>query len=183
MSERWTTVGGRGPEGRFWSLPFSLLSAEGVFLRKWLNSLYTTVIQTNPSCFVPLAEAFLTISEEVGRWLRRGVAWWEESLLFGGSRSCWPPRWGWWGAGSWVEALERHWGLCLGLGERVCLNRWPTLSAMLHDFFLSDSRVGPWHVRGRCDSQHERVPGICSRCRTSYFQSLYQQPGMCFEGP
>lgn len=112
MSERWTTVGGRGPEGRFWSLPSSLLSAEGVFLCKWLNSLYTTVIQTNPSCFVPLAEAFLTISEEVGRWLRRGVAWWEESLLFRGSRSCWPPRWGWWGAGS-------EWRPWRGTGDSV----------------------------------------------------------------
>ena len=41
-----------------------------------------------------------------------------------------------------MEALERHWGLCLGLGERVCLNGWPTLSAMLHDFSFRTAGLG-----------------------------------------
>lgn len=52
---------------------------------------------------------------------------------------------------------------------------WHLLSSVFNGIvFFMDYRVGPWHIRGRCDSQHEGVPRICSRCGASHFQGLYQ---------
>lgn len=117
--------------------------------------------------------------QEVAFEGRKRNTWWRCSSLFGRKQEWLDSKVGRYGMSSeWKtvqrnrDSVSRTWRISqFEFGGEMCTSAHIFIDSI--NFFLASNRAGPRHICGRCDCQHERMPRICSRCRTSYFQGLY----------
>lgn len=101
---------------------------------------------------------------------KRGVPGGGEAPPSGREQEWLAQKWVRYGVALWVRQCRGaeivHLGLQKGLSNWCFeVSRVGTCYQQLDDFFsLLGNRAGPRHIRGRCDSQHEGMPRIRSRC-------------------